>query len=123
MIHVILASDLSMLGTINRVSKTFKDCATVALTNRWPQLHMSEPLVEALRLLPKARRTREVVWGKAPRRCQAPLPPKYGFTRSGDSISRLPMHHVADVSACHTKSSRTTIEACSAVLYFRRFFL
>ena len=27
-----------MLGTINRVSETFRDCVTVAMINRWPRL-------------------------------------------------------------------------------------
>ena len=56
----------------------------------------------------KARRTRELA---------------AELTGDRDPISRLPMHHVTNVSERHTKSSRTTIEACSAVMHFRRFFL
>ena len=40
-IHLVRLSDLTMLGTINRVSETFRECATVAMTNRWPRLHLS----------------------------------------------------------------------------------
>ena len=47
-IHLVLLSDLTMLGTINRVSETSRECATVAMTNRWPRLHQSESVAETL---------------------------------------------------------------------------
>ena len=47
-IHLVLLSDLTMLGTINRVSETFRECATVAMTNRWPRLHQSESVADTL---------------------------------------------------------------------------
>ena len=56
-IHLVLASDLTMFGTINRVSETFRECATVATTNRRPRLHMSESVAEALRLRPNCETT------------------------------------------------------------------
>ena len=56
-IHLILASDLTMSGAINRVSEIFRECATVAMTNRWPRLHMSKSVAEALGLLPNCETT------------------------------------------------------------------
>ena len=56
-IHLVLLSDLTMLGTINRVSETFRECATVAMTNRWPRLHLSESVADALTLRPNIEST------------------------------------------------------------------
>ena len=56
-IHLVLLSDLTMLGNINRVSETLRECATVAMTNRWPRLHLSEFVAEALRLRPNIEST------------------------------------------------------------------
>ena len=52
-----LVSDLTMLDTINPVLETFRDCATIAMTNRWPRLHASESVAEPLRLLPNCETT------------------------------------------------------------------
>ena len=56
-IHLVLLSDLTMLGTIHRVSETFRECATVDMTNRWPRLHLSEYVAEAPRLRPNIEST------------------------------------------------------------------
>ena len=39
------------------MSETFRECATVAMTNRWPRLHLSESVAEALGLRPNIEST------------------------------------------------------------------
>ena len=51
LIHLILVFDLIMMGTINRVSETFRECETVGMNKRWPRLHMSKYAAEALRFM------------------------------------------------------------------------
>ena len=47
-VRMAIASDIAMLGTINRVSSAFREIATIATNNDGPRLHFSEALSDAL---------------------------------------------------------------------------
>ena len=53
-VHIVrmaIASDIAMLGTINRVSSAFREIATIATNTDGPRLHFSEALSDALSLV------------------------------------------------------------------------